>query len=226
MREELNCPAKFAEAEKISTSKSNETLSSLIIPSKGKKRKYCEEYLKYGFTYIGDENCPKPRCVVCGDVLSNGCMKPSLLSRHLQTKHANYKDKKYGFFKNLEQNKNKSSVVPFFSSNKDNENAVEASYRISYRIAKSGKNHTIAENLILPCIKDAVGCMLGEQQVQKINSIPLSNNTISQRIQEMSDDVEITIISRLKSSKFFAIQVDESIDVANFAILLVIARYY
>jgi len=36
------------------------------------------------------------------------------------------------------------------------ENAAEASFQISYRIARSGKNHTIAENLILPSITDAV----------------------------------------------------------------------
>ncbi|XP_023217015.1 zinc finger BED domain-containing protein 5-like [Centruroides sculpturatus] len=191
-----------------------------------KNRKYCNEYIKYGFTYIGNENCPQPQCVVCGDVLSNGCMKPSLLLRHLRMKHPNYKNKEHNFFKRLEQNMSKSSLKPYIqSSDKNLENAVEASYRISYRIAKCGKNHTIAENLILPCIKDAVRCMLGEDQVPKMNNIPLSNNTISRRIHEMSDDVEMTTISRIKNSKFFAIQVDESTDVANFAILLVIARY-
>lgn len=191
-----------------------------------KNRKYCEEYIKYGFSYVGDKNCPKPQCIVCGDILSNGCMKPSLLLRHLQTKHANYKNKDPSFFKRLEKNKNKYNLTSYLrSSNNDLENAIEASYLVSYRIAKCGKNHTIAENLVLPCIKDVVRCMLGEDQEKKINNIPLSNNTISRRIQDMSDDVEQTIISRIKNSIFFAIQVDESTDVTNYAILLVIARY-
>jgi hypothetical protein len=58
-------------------------------------------------------------------------------------------------------------VSYFRSSSKGNGNAVEASYKISYHIAKSGKSHTVAENLIAPCIKDAVFCMLGEEHVIK-----------------------------------------------------------
>ena len=52
----------------------------------------------------------------------------------------------------------------------------------------------------------------------------LSNNTISGRIRDTSDDVEVTVIGRIRNSKFFAIQLDQSIDVAYFAVLLV-ARY-
>ena len=64
----------------------------------GKKDKYCDEYMKYGFSYIGDEDCPKPHCVVCGEVLSNSCMKASLLLRHLQTKRYSYMNKESSFF--------------------------------------------------------------------------------------------------------------------------------
>ncbi|GBN03998.1 hypothetical protein AVEN_177859-1 [Araneus ventricosus] len=42
------------------------------------KRKYSNEYLKHGFSVTGDEDCPKQLCVVCGEILSNGRMKPSL----------------------------------------------------------------------------------------------------------------------------------------------------
>jgi hypothetical protein len=45
----------------------------------------------------------------------------------------------------------------------DNENALEASYRISYRVAKALEAHTIAENLIGPCITDVVQYMLSER---------------------------------------------------------------
>lgn len=191
--------------------------------SVNKKRKYMDEYLKYGFSFVGDDDCPRPQCVVCGELLANSSMKPSLLTRHLQTKHANYEKKDRSFFERLLKQKN---VVSYFGTvNKDKENAVEASYKISYHIAKSGKNHTIAENLIFPCIKDAVGCMLGEESARKIDTIPVSNSTISRRIRDMSDDIEETVITRIKNSKYFAIQVDESTDVTKCAVLLVIARY-
>jgi hypothetical protein len=82
---------------------------------------------------------------------------------------------------------------------------------------------TIAENLISPC-KNAFLCKLGED-VRKMNTIPLSNYRISRIIQDMSDIVKATVIGRNKDSIFFAIQVDESTDVAYFTVLLVIARY-
>ncbi|XP_043916151.1 zinc finger BED domain-containing protein 5-like [Protopterus annectens] len=199
----------------------NPNQAQSLVSQRGKKRKYCDGYMKYGFSYVGNEDCPKPQCVVCGEVLSNGSMKPSLLLQHLETKHANYKNKEYSFFKRLAENNKRLNLTSYIlSGNKDYKNAVEA----SYRIAKCGKGHTIAVNLISPCITDDVRCMLGEEHVRKMTTISLSNNTISRRIEDMSDNVEMTVIGRIESSKIFAIQVDESTDVANCAILLVIAR--
>jgi hypothetical protein len=66
---------------------------------------------------------------------------------------------------------------------------LEVYYRIGNRIARCGKNHTIAENLISPNVENAVLCMPGEEQVRKININPLSN-TISRRFQDMAEDIE------------------------------------
>ncbi|GBM81494.1 hypothetical protein AVEN_154539-1 [Araneus ventricosus] len=59
------------------------------ISAPPKKRKYSNEYLKYGFSVTGDEDCPKPLCVVCGEILSKGSMKPSLLMLHLPANSSN-----------------------------------------------------------------------------------------------------------------------------------------
>ncbi|GBO31603.1 Zinc finger BED domain-containing protein 5 [Araneus ventricosus] len=146
-------------------------------------------------------------------------MKPSLLMRHLETKHPTYKQRNISFFQRLSNSPNLNSCL--ISTNKANEAAIEASYRISYHIAKSGKNHTIAENLVFPCIKDAVECMFGEDHVQKIKTIPLSNSTVSRRIKDMSIDIEATINERIKRAPSF----QYSTDVSKLSILLVIARY-
>lgn len=87
----------------------------------------------------------------------------------------------------------------------------------SYPIAKYGKNHTIAENLISPCIIDAVQYIFGEENVKKINSISLPNNTISRRFQDMSEDFELTVIDRIKMNRIFVIQVDENTDIIGFS---------
>jgi hypothetical protein len=41
--------------------------------------------------------------------------------------------------------------------------AVEASYKVSLRIAKAGKPHTTAESLLLPAAKDMASSVLGEK---------------------------------------------------------------
>ncbi|GBM02224.1 Zinc finger BED domain-containing protein 5 [Araneus ventricosus] len=102
-----------------------------------KKRKYSNEYLKYGFSVTGDEDCQKPLCVVCGEILSSGSMKPSLLMHHLETKHPTHKQRNISFFQRLSNSPNLNSCL--ISTNEGNEAAIEASYRISYHIAKSGK---------------------------------------------------------------------------------------
>ena len=99
------------------------------------------------------------------------------------------------------------------------------SYKISYRIAKQGEAHTIAENLIKPCAKDMVEYMIGEKYVRNIECVPLSNSTISKRISELAEFCEEELIRRVKLSQTFSLQMDESTDVAGLAILLVFIRY-
>ncbi|GBM00689.1 hypothetical protein AVEN_118032-1 [Araneus ventricosus] len=50
-------------------------------------------------------------------------------------------------------------------------------------------------------------------------------STVYWRIKDMSIDIEATINERIKKSTFFSIQVDESTDISDLSILLVIARY-
>lgn len=190
-----------------------------------KKRKYDDNYIRFGFSYIGDKDCPRPQCVVCGDILANSSLKPSLLKRHLVTKHPTHVNKSADFF-TRKANEWKNDLTTFASAaNSDNENALEASYRVSYRIAKTAKPHSIAEDLVRPCINDVVQCMLGESFTKKVSMVPLSDNTINRRIKDMANYVENIILERVRASPSFAIQLDESTDVANLAILLLFVRY-
>ena len=98
---------------------------------------------------------------------------------------------------------------------------------VALRIAQEKKLHTIAENLILPCCKDIVHCVLGDSAEKKLASLPLSNDTIKRRIRDMADDVEQQVVAEILGAPLntFSIKLDESTDVSSCAQLLVFARY-
>ena len=100
---------------------------------------------------------------------------------------------------------------------------MEASYRVSLLIAKARKPHTIGEELIMPCAKEMVSLMIGEDMVSKLGIVPLSNNTVHRRICDMSED--ITAQNVIKQSPWHAIQLDESMDIASCAQLMVWVRF-
>ena len=56
----------------------------------------------------------------------------------------------------------------FHSSSKS---ALEASYIVSFQIAKAKKSHTIGEELILPCTKAIVRLMIGTDAERKLNIV-------------------------------------------------------
>ncbi|XP_051782582.1 zinc finger BED domain-containing protein 5-like, partial [Erpetoichthys calabaricus] len=187
-------------------------------------RKYDPEYLKLGFTWNHDTIDPRPQCVICYEILANESMRPSKLTCHIETKHSHFTNKPVDFFqrKLLDMKSSKNIVSHFININ---ENAVYASYLISLRIARAGKPHTIGEDLVLPSIKDAVGVMFGEKEVKEIERIPLSNNTVARRIDEMAEWAEDELIRRVVCSKYYTLQLDESTDVQGLSQLLVFVRY-
>uniref|UniRef100_A0A9J8C488 Uncharacterized protein n=1 Tax=Cyprinus carpio carpio TaxID=630221 RepID=A0A9J8C488_CYPCA len=191
-----------------------------------KKRKYSDSYIAFGFTWIGDAESPNPQCVVCGEVLANSSLKPSYMVRHLQTRHSQLQDMPASFFQGkLAELQKKKKIIHSHSGLGTSKNAQKASYLVSYHIAKKGMPHTIGENLCLPVAKDMVNCMLGEKAAKTLDKIPLSDNTVSRRIDSISTDIFNQLISRIKNSEFFSLQIDESTDVANLANLLVYVRY-
>ncbi|XP_076810248.1 zinc finger BED domain-containing protein 5-like [Clavelina lepadiformis] len=55
--------------------------------------------------------------------------------------------------------------------------------------------------------------------------VPLSNNTIKWRTQELSEDVLQQTIASVKQSGKFSLQLDETTDIGNDAQLMVFVRY-
>lgn len=200
--------------------------SKISVKPTAKIRKYNSDYLEIGFTFTGSEHQPKPQCVVCYESLSNECMKPAKLRRHLETKHPEHKSKSLDFFKTkLGELKRSRKNITNHSGANVNENATLASYEVSQLVAKCGKSHTIAEELILPSAIILCKRMLGDAAAKLVATVPLSNNTVQRRITDMANNIEDTLLVRLSMSDMYAVQLDESTDISKKAIMLVFARF-
>jgi hypothetical protein len=102
---------------------------------------------------------------------------------------------------------------------------MHASYLISLRFAKDGKPHTVGECLVLPAIKHAIGVMFCDKSSKYVETIPLSNNTVARRIDEMYQWTVDQLIQRVGESKVFSLQLDESTAVQGLCRLIVFVRY-
>ena len=67
--------------------------------------------------------------------------------------------------------------------------------------------------------------LCGDIAANKLAMVPLSNDTIKRRIQEMSEDFLQQIIASVKRSGKFSLQLDETTDIGNDAQLMVFMRY-
>ena len=75
-------------------------------------------------------------------------------------------------------------------------------FKVAYRIAKYKKLHTIAEELVLSAALDLVSTIIGELAVQKLKAVPLSSNTISRRIDKISDDINDHLVAKMHGNEF------------------------
>ena len=74
--------------------------------------------------------------------------------------------------------------------------ALETSYAVAKILAKTKQPHTIAECIVRPCCRKIVKIMINESAVKEVEKVPLSDNTMSRGIADMSDD----ILSQVKTA--------------------------
>ena len=75
--------------------------------------------------------------------------------------------------------------------------ALLASYQVAHRIVKCKKPHTIAEGLTLPATVDLVGTMI-EGAAEKLNMVPLSDDIMCRRIDDMAQEIQDQLIDEMK----------------------------
>ncbi|GFT09902.1 zinc finger BED domain-containing protein 5 [Nephila pilipes] len=159
-------------------------------PKEGSEKKD-EDYIKYGFSWCGDETAPRPQCIICGDQLSNESMIPSKLKRHLYSSRPSCANKDKQYFKRcLEQNKKQKEFMKSVVT--VSEKALEASYHVAKLIARQKKPHTVGETLIKPACMEIIRLTLGPNEVKEVNKVSLSADTVKRRIHEGSGHSTVT----------------------------------
>ncbi|KAL3969146.1 gap junction alpha-4 protein [Sarotherodon galilaeus] len=181
----------------------------LILTMSTKRRKWSDEYVQYRFTCITErDGSERPICMICNAKLSNSSLAPAKLKEH--------------FLKLFDER----PTLPPLGFVPVNKLILTASYEVAYLIAKQGKPHTIGETLVKPAALKMANLILGTAAEGKLSQIPLSNDTVSDRIEDMSKDILAQVVADLISSPAkFSLQLDESADVANLSHLTVFVRY-
>lgn len=187
-----------------------------------RKRKFSDDYVQYGFTFITEKDgTQKPQCFLCSKLLCNENMKPSKLKEHFKALHPTNLDS----IETLKQKRarfDSTAKLPQLGFKPVSDKPLLlASYQVAYRIAKNKKPHTIGENLVKPCAIEMVKTVLGKEQAIQIKQVSLSNDVVRSRIVDMSDDIQLQLFDEIDESPLpVAFQFDESTDVANCSQLL------
>uniref|UniRef100_A0A672LZ59 C2H2-type domain-containing protein n=1 Tax=Sinocyclocheilus grahami TaxID=75366 RepID=A0A672LZ59_SINGR len=174
-----------------------------------KTRQYQDNYKMFGFTATTTEPA-QPLCFLCGEVLSNQSMRPSHLQRHLRTKHSSCVGRSAEFFhrkySEFQKSQDKLKAATQMSSS-----SLLVSHEVSLLVAKSKKTYSIAEELIVPAAA--------------IKTVPLSDDTVCRRIDDMAEDIIAQVVGNLKWTISFALQLDESTDISGESQLVAFVCY-
>ncbi|XP_067943212.1 protein FAM200C-like [Watersipora subatra] len=182
---------------------------------KTKRRTYDDSYLDYGFTCMMKSGIKVPQCVLYMKVLANDSMKPHQLKQHLRNKHAEHMDKSKSFFEAKERELRWAKLDSTGSFHIQAQAITEASYALSYHIARDKKPHTIGETLVKPCLLECTKIILGDTTAQKIADLSLPDRIVKSRIDDMSADIKRQVIEKIKSSPSPLTETITAADVMN-----------
>ncbi|KFD61061.1 hypothetical protein M514_08427, partial [Trichuris suis] len=109
-----------------------------------------------------------------------------------------------GIYQNLRNNFEKRMTLPRMVTERSKtlDKGIIASYEISQLIAKTGNCHNIGESLILPAVSTVISAMTTINAREILQSIPLSNSTVSRRTNGMAEDIEEQLVCLLRPKSF------------------------
>ena len=183
------------------------------------KEEWTEEFI-----FILNQKTNLPQCLKCNFQAS--VMKKDNIQRHFRTNHPTFNiayppmsEKRSNEIKRLKSAVDRGrKIIDTFMSIQERAT-----------VALSMKPLTFAE-LVKKCMLDAIESVVEnpskrEELMKKIEEIPLSNDTSTRRVEELSEDVSDEL-KALKKAEHIALAIDESTDRTDSAGFLVYVRYY
>ena len=124
-----------------------------------------------------------------------------------------------------QKNKQMSLTSIFKMQSNLNKQWLQASYELSFLLAKESRPHTDDEKLLKPAFAVYYRTMLDSRtNGHQLASLSLSNDTVRRRIDEMAIDVKLQLNNFLRNTKF-SLVLDESIFRDSEALLLGYTRF-
>ena len=176
--------------------------------------------------FVEKDGTERPQCALCYKVLAEASMKPSKLKAHLASIHPTHENDSEDMFRSKKARFMAKGTLTQHGFQSSTKPITEAFYEVALLIAKAKKAHTIGKTLLKPCALVMANLVCGPEEAKKLSSVPLCNNTIKRRIDDMSKDIVAQVTQELRESRcHFSLQLDESTDVVSCSQLLIFVRY-
>ena len=156
-----------------------------------KKRKWNNEYVRYGFTALLDDRggSDRAQCMTCHFIMCNSNLKPAKLKEH-QAKHlAAEHEQTFQALQAKRARYDQRGTLPQLGFKPMQKPLLRASYEVAYQCIQMKVAHSTAENLIKPCAIRMVELVLGTKAAKKMKDVSLSNDVIAGRVADMSCDI-------------------------------------
>ena len=159
-------------------------------------------------------------------------MRPIKLHEHLNKMHPEHREKPLEHFKRLRDKTSKTqekSLDSMFKANTSmQERGLQVGYELSFLLAQECPTPHRRRGCAEACPGDLPQNDAEQKKqtaAQELPAVPLSNNTVRRCIDNISDDLEVQLVTILRTTNFF-LALDESTVRDSEALLLAYARFH
>ena len=165
----------------------------------------------------------------CSVTYGNQSFVLSKLPNYLENKHSIHRNKSERFFKKLHDflGKQKTALQSLITNSSANKNALLlSSFQIAHVLMQQRKPYTKAESVIKPSLKIVANLFHGgKNALEKLQQIPLCNDTMKVRSAMIAEDMKQQLIAKLIKAPCFAMEFDKKTDITSYGQLIVYCRF-